>query len=203
VASVVAVFEVNYEVFRNFRVVLSRYAGSVMSVAAALLLSRLLENSTPGLFVFPFLAAVLVSARCASKRTAALTILLSALAVAYFILPPVNSFAVQPNALPLFASFIGCAITLTWLTTEPDEADLRQKSHKSSRYALKQSGKPHGVKHATFRRLELVMIGAMVFGISALYWAPAALYYHNWWGGFVFALVIALGITGLVARRWR
>lgn len=193
----------NHELFRNFPASLFRYAVSVTSIGAALLLARLLSDSIPGFFVFPFLAAVLVSAHCASKGTAVLTILLSALAVAYFFLPPINSFAVQPNALPLFACFVGCAMALTWAITEPNEADLRQNSGRISRYALKRSGKAHGVKQARVPRLEFFMIGAMVFGISALYWAPAALYYQNWRVPLLFAVAIALGITVFVARKWR
>jgi hypothetical protein len=102
----------------RLQAILFKSAVSISSVAAALILALLL-NDLPGLFLFLFLGAILVSAYVASRKAAVMAIALSALAVAYFFLPPVNSFAVERSALPLLGLFLGCAGTLTWITTEP------------------------------------------------------------------------------------
>lgn len=102
----------------RLQAILFKSAVSISSVAAALILALLL-NDLPGLFLFPLLGAILVSAYVGSRKAAVMAIALSALAVAYFFLPPVNSFAVERSALPLLGLFLGCAGTLTWITTEP------------------------------------------------------------------------------------
>jgi K+-sensing histidine kinase KdpD len=76
-------------------------------VGAALALAQLLQYFIPGLFVFPFLAAVLVSAWLRTRGAAVLAMLLSTLAAAYFFLPPVHSLAIEPwqSSVPAFHCF--------------------------------------------------------------------------------------------------
>lgn len=97
--------------------VLLRYAVCLAALIAAVAMAQLLQNALPGLFVFLFLAAVLVSSRLRAKGPAVLAILASSLAVAYF-LPPAGSLAVDRTGLPLLLSFIGCALLVTWLTLD-------------------------------------------------------------------------------------
>jgi len=98
--------------------VLRPYAWCLVSVGAALALAQLLQSSVPGFFVFPFLAAVLVSAQWSLKGPAVFATLLSALAMTYFFLPPVHSLAIERASLPLLFLFVGCALMMTSLMSE-------------------------------------------------------------------------------------
>ena len=78
---------------------------AVALVAAALGLTFLLQSvvSTAG-YIF-FYTAVVASAWFGGKWPGWLAVVLSALAVAYFFMPPVHSFGVNPESLPVFIEF--------------------------------------------------------------------------------------------------
>lgn len=205
-----------YELSRNIPLALRHYMLSVFSVAAAAVIARQINGFIPGLFAFPFLAAILVTARWASKRSTILAVVLSAAAISYFFLPPVNSFAVAPSAFPFFGCFLGCAMTLSFLMTESGqgafdvyERPLRQ-SFDLGKKVWEQSGHRRAAARSSSKaaigpnsRLDFLAIGLVVFIISALYCAPVALYYRNWSGGLLFAVLVTSIITYLVARKWR
>ena len=112
--------------------VLSHYGLAVFSVAAALSLAFLVDNSVPAVFVFPFLAAIVVIARLTSKGPTLLASLLSTLTVMYFFLPPTNSFAIEGDSVLFFTCFTACALSLARLTMESDEqAEVRPRARRS------------------------------------------------------------------------
>jgi two-component system sensor histidine kinase KdpD len=103
---------------RQFPEVFWRYALSLVSLAAALGLSLWLESVVPSVFVFPFLTAIVVSARFAGRAAAVVATLLSAMAINYYLLPPLHAFGLRRQEAPFFVSFIACALVVGWLTSE-------------------------------------------------------------------------------------
>jgi C4-dicarboxylate-specific signal transduction histidine kinase len=101
---------------------------AIALVAAALALTLLLHSfvSTAG-YVF-FYAAVLASAWFGGKWSGSLAVILSGLTVAYFFTPPVYSFLISRDSLPLFIEFAGSAIIVAWFSSwrKRAEIELRQ-----------------------------------------------------------------------------
>ncbi len=95
---------------RNSASAIVRCGLAVALVAAALGLTLLLQSvvSTAG-FLF-FYIAVVASAWFAGKWPGGLAVVLSALAVAYFFTPPVHSFAMDRESLPVFIEFAASAV---------------------------------------------------------------------------------------------
>ena len=102
-----------------------RYALAVALVAAALAATFLLQNvvSTAG-YIF-FYMAVVGSAWFGGKWPGGLAVILSAAAVAYFFTPPVYSFAVDKQSLPLFIEFAASAVVVGWFSSWRKEAEAQ------------------------------------------------------------------------------
>lgn len=96
---------------------ISRLAMAIALVSAALGLTWSLQNvfSTSG-FLF-FYAAVVLSAWFGGKWAGASAVVLSTLAVAYFFLAPLQSFAVDRNSLPIFVEFAASAAAASWFSS--------------------------------------------------------------------------------------
>src|SRR4051812_15540970 len=104
--------------------VAKRYLISAAALIAATLLSLALKpliRETPILF---FLAAVIVSARYSGLRAAALTILLSVLALDYFFIDPIYAIGLAWDDLPIVGEFVLVAL----LASSLNEANLRAKA---------------------------------------------------------------------------
>jgi C4-dicarboxylate-specific signal transduction histidine kinase len=91
-------------------------------VAAALGLTFLLQSvvSTAG-YLF-FYIAVVASAWFGGKWPGGLALILSAAAVAYF-LPPLHSFEVDRESLPIFVEFAASALVVGWFSTWRRQAE--------------------------------------------------------------------------------
>jgi C4-dicarboxylate-specific signal transduction histidine kinase len=100
---------------------------AVALVAAALAVTLLLQSvvSTAG-YLF-FYIAVVLSAWFGGKWSGGLAVILSALAVAYFFTPPVYSFAVDRQSLPVFIEFAASSVVVGWFSSwrRRAEAELR------------------------------------------------------------------------------
>src|SRR5581483_2088698 len=104
--------------------VAKRYLISAAALIAAILLSLALKpliRETPTLF---FLAAVAISARWSGLRAAALTIVLSVLALDYFFIAPLYAIGLAWDDLPIVAEFVLVALLVSSL----NEANQRAKS---------------------------------------------------------------------------
>jgi C4-dicarboxylate-specific signal transduction histidine kinase len=99
-----------------------RYGLAVSLVAAALILTVLLQSvvSTAG-YLF-FYAAVVASAWFAGKWPGWLAVLLSALAVAYF-MPPSYSFKIDKQYFPIFVEFSASALVVGWFSSWRRQAE--------------------------------------------------------------------------------
>jgi C4-dicarboxylate-specific signal transduction histidine kinase len=96
-------------------------------VAAALAVTLLLQSvvSTAG-YLF-FYSGVVVSAWFGGKWSGGLAFVLSALAVAYFFTPPIYSFAINRQSVPVFIEFAASALVVGWFSSwrRQAEAELR------------------------------------------------------------------------------
>ena len=103
--------------------VLLRCVLAVVLVATALAVTFLLQSvvSTAG-FLF-FYVGVVVSAWFGGKWSGVLAFVLSALAVAYFFTPPIYSFAIKRQSLPVFIEFAASALIVGWFSSWRRKAD--------------------------------------------------------------------------------
>jgi len=104
--------------------VAKRYLIAAASLSLAILLSlalRRMIRDTPTLF---FLAAVVISARWSGLRAAALTIVLSVLALDYFFIEPIYAIGLAREDLPIVTEFVLVALLVSSL----NEASQRAKA---------------------------------------------------------------------------
>src|SRR5580658_8251225 len=94
---------------------LLRYALAIALVAAALFLSLALQVSFGNPFWLFFPAAVIASTWFAGRAPGWLAVGLSTLAVLYYFIPPIRSFALKPEDLPFFIAFVVCEVVSNWL----------------------------------------------------------------------------------------
>src|SRR5919197_5695329 len=104
-----------------------RYGLAVFCVIAALLVTELLQHFTNGPPWFVLLAAVMISSWAAGLGPGLLAVLLSALAVDYFFVPPLHSLSLKTAYLPLVIFGLS-ALLISWLSDRRKraEAALRQ-----------------------------------------------------------------------------
>jgi K+-sensing histidine kinase KdpD len=104
-----------------------RFGLAVALVAAALSLTFFLQSAVSTAGYLFFYIAVVASAWFGGKWPGGLAVVLSALAVAYFFTPPVYSFAVNRQSLPLFIEFSASAAIVGWFSSwrRQAEAELR------------------------------------------------------------------------------
>jgi signal transduction histidine kinase len=99
-----------------------RYLISVAALLLAILLSLVLKSriqEPPTLF---FLAAVIISARWNGLRAAAVTIILSILALDYFFIEPIYAIGLAWEDLPIVAEFVAVALLVSSLNESSQRA---------------------------------------------------------------------------------
>jgi C4-dicarboxylate-specific signal transduction histidine kinase len=106
----------------------ARYALAIVLVTLALLISLAFQNSIGNPFWFFFSAAVILSTWLGGTGPGWLAVIYSTLAVAYYFMPPLHSFAITPRELPYFVTFVACQIGVTQLISwrRQTEEALRQ-----------------------------------------------------------------------------
>jgi C4-dicarboxylate-specific signal transduction histidine kinase len=99
------------------------YGLAVALVAAALGLTVLLQHvvSTAG-YIFLY-AAVAVSTWFGGKWSGGLAVILSTLAVAYFFMPPIYSFKVNREFVPVFIEFAASSAVVSWFSSWRKQAE--------------------------------------------------------------------------------
>lgn len=107
--------------------VIIRCGLAVAFVATALGVTFLLQNvvSTAG-YLF-FYIAVVASAWFGGKWPGGIAVILSAISVAYFFTPPVYSFAVNRQSLPVFIEFAASALVVGWFSSWRRQAETELK----------------------------------------------------------------------------
>jgi signal transduction histidine kinase len=96
-------------------------AALLLAISLSLGLKRLVHGETPTLF---FLAAVIISARWNGLRAAALTIILSILALDFFFIEPFYALGLAWEDLPIVTEFVAVALLVSSL----NEASQRAKA---------------------------------------------------------------------------
>src|SRR5580700_3345350 len=89
---------------------LTRYAFAIAMVALALFLSLALQVSFGNPFWLFFPVAVIASTWFGGWGPGWLAVGLSTVAVLYYFIPPIRSFAIKPRDVPFFLAFIGCEL---------------------------------------------------------------------------------------------
>jgi C4-dicarboxylate-specific signal transduction histidine kinase len=112
---------------RRLALSIFRFGLAVALVGAALAITFVLQSvvSTAG-YIF-FYVAVVASAWFGGKWPGWLAVILSVLTVAYFFTPPVHSFAIDRQSLPVFLEFAASAFIVSWFSSwrRQAEAELR------------------------------------------------------------------------------
>jgi K+-sensing histidine kinase KdpD len=109
-----------------------RYGMTLLFVAAALVSSLLLQRFFPYPFLFLFFAAVMASSWFGGKVPGFFAVLISTLAVDYFFVPPLYSFAINATDSAYFSAFVVCAVVASWVSS------FKRKSEEALREARDQ-----------------------------------------------------------------
>lgn len=96
---------------------LFRYGTSVFFVGAALASTLLLQRLFPYPFLFLFFGAVMASAWFGGTAPGLFAVLISTIAVDYFFVPPLRSFAINATDGAYFAAFVVCALVASWVSS--------------------------------------------------------------------------------------
>jgi C4-dicarboxylate-specific signal transduction histidine kinase len=107
---------------------LVRYSLAIALVAIALLLSLVLRVPFGNPFWFFFSVAVIATTWFAGRGPGWVAVCLSSLAALYYFIPPLYSFAVKPQDVPFFLSFVACEMVANWIISwqKQTEDSLRQ-----------------------------------------------------------------------------
>jgi C4-dicarboxylate-specific signal transduction histidine kinase len=105
-----------------------RYIFAIAFVSAALGLSLVLEVPFGNPFWFFFPVAVIVSTWFCGRGPGWLSVVLSALAVQYYFIPPLRSWTVRREDVLFYVTFIACQVIANWLISwrRQTEDSLRQ-----------------------------------------------------------------------------
>jgi C4-dicarboxylate-specific signal transduction histidine kinase len=99
------------------------YAISALLVAAALICTILLR----GVFAYPFLylffVAVMVSAWIGGAGAGFFAVVVSTLVVAYYIVPPFDSFWMSAADTAYFAAFVVCVLVASWVSSAKKKSE--------------------------------------------------------------------------------
>jgi C4-dicarboxylate-specific signal transduction histidine kinase len=115
-----------------------RYAFAIAVVATALFLSLALQVSFGNPFWLFFPVAVIASTWFGGRGPGWVTVGLSTVAVLYYFIPPIRSFAIKPRDVPFFLTFMACEVVANRLIAwrRQTEDFLRQsRSELESRVA--------------------------------------------------------------------
>jgi PAS domain S-box-containing protein len=99
------------------------YGIALCFVALALVLTLLLQHLFPYPFLFLFFGAVMASAWLGGMAAGFFAVFISTLAVDYFFVPPLYSFAINATAETYFAAFIVCALVASWVSSAKKESE--------------------------------------------------------------------------------
>ena len=100
-----------------------RYAITVLLVAAAFFSSLVLQRFFPYPFLFLFFAGVMASAWYGGIAPGLFAVVLSTVAVDYFFVPPLHSFAINTTDGAYFAAFVVCALVASWVSSSKRQAE--------------------------------------------------------------------------------
>jgi len=98
-------------------ILIRRYGLVLVFLAGAFASTLLLQRFFPYPFLFLFFAAVMTSAWFGGIAAGLFAVLISTLAVDYFFVPPLYSFAINATDGAYFAAFVICAVVASWVSS--------------------------------------------------------------------------------------
>ena len=101
-----------------------QYVYAALCVGGALVLVLLLQPYLRQPFLFPFLGAVVAAGWFGGNGPGLFAVLLSTLAVDYFILPPTRAFSILAEDIPYFLAFVIFALLAAWLSSARRSAEV-------------------------------------------------------------------------------
>jgi PAS domain S-box-containing protein len=106
-----------------------RYGIALFFVAAALLLSLLVQPFVPDGFLIFFLSAVMLAGWFGRTAAGLIAVVISMVAVDYFFIAPYRAFVMELDELPYFLSFLLSAVVTSWLGSARRSVEEKQKAH--------------------------------------------------------------------------
>lgn len=100
-----------------------RYGITLFFVAIAFVSTLLVQRFFPYPFLFLFFAAVIASAWFGEIGPGLFAVVVSTLAVDYFFVPPLYSFAINATDSAYFAAFVICAVVASWVSSSKRKAE--------------------------------------------------------------------------------
>src|ERR1700742_2867504 len=97
--------------------VIRGFAIGLSLVAAALVVTLLLQHLFLHPFLFFFFAAVMASAWFGGTGPGLFSVLLSTVAVDYFFVPPYYSLSITSTEEAYFAGFVFCSLVASWVSS--------------------------------------------------------------------------------------
>ncbi len=102
---------------KTLRSTLRAYALSTVLVGVALLFTVLVRGVLPSPFLYLFFAAVMASAWIGGTLVGLYSVLISALVVAYYIVPPFDKFWMTAEDAESFGVFVVCVLVASWVSS--------------------------------------------------------------------------------------
>ena len=99
------------------KVVIRQYGAALSLVSLALLFTLSLRHLFPYPFFFLFFPAVMGAAWFGGPAPGLFAVLLSTMAVDYFLVPPFYSFAINATDIAYFAAFVVCSLAASWVSS--------------------------------------------------------------------------------------
>jgi len=100
-----------------------RYCIGLFFVAAAFVPTLLVQRFFPYPFLFLFFAAVMATAWFGGIGPGLFAVIISTIAVDYFFVPPLYSFAMNATDSAYFAAFVICAVVASWVSSSKRKAE--------------------------------------------------------------------------------
>ena len=108
---------------KTVRSTLRGYAVSTALVGVALGVTILVRGLLPYPFLYLFFAAVMASAWIGGTLVGLYSVLLSALVVAYYIVPPFDKFVMTATDATYFSVFVACVLVASWVSSAKKETE--------------------------------------------------------------------------------
>jgi putative methionine-R-sulfoxide reductase with GAF domain len=113
-----------------------RFGLALIFVLAALVLTLPLQRLFPYPFLFLFFAAVMTSAWFGGIGAGLFSVLASTIAVDYFFVAPLYSFAVNATEIAYFTGFVACSLIASWVSASKKDGEEALKEARSQLQVL-------------------------------------------------------------------
>jgi signal transduction histidine kinase len=151
--------------------ILRRYALALVLVGVSLWLSLTLHSAVAGPFWVLFPIAVLVSNWYGGRGPGWFAAVSAALAVQYYLFPPVHQFTLRSEDIPLFVCFVGIQVLANWVITWRKQAEeaVRRTSEELVAKVFEQQRTDQALQQTRLdlaRISRVIMVGELAASIA-------------------------------------